>query len=103
MISGIELIAQERQRQIEKEGWTAEHDSRHKNEELAWVACYYAMPGIIVYVDGNDPAISPETMYPVTWNECWAKRDKKSRTQQLAVAGALIAAEIDRLNKQEKG
>ncbi|WP_373400076.1 hypothetical protein V8V91_10940 [Algoriphagus halophilus] len=43
MKTGIELIAEERQRQIEKEGWTSEHDAKHKNGELAHAAATYAM------------------------------------------------------------
>jgi hypothetical protein len=31
---GIERIAAERQRQIEKEGWTPAHDDQHRNDEL---------------------------------------------------------------------
>lgn len=43
MKSGIELIADERQRQIEVEKWTPEHDSEHKTFELSGAAaCYIA-------------------------------------------------------------
>jgi hypothetical protein len=31
------------------------------------------------------------------WSRNWDKRDKHSRTRRLEIAGALIAAEIDRL------
>ena len=34
-----------------------------------------------------------------TWKVSWAKRESKDRIRQLVVAGALIAAEIDRLQK----
>jgi hypothetical protein len=40
----IELIAAERKRQIEEEGWTAEHDEQWKKGELAKAAMCYAMP-----------------------------------------------------------
>lgn len=43
MKTGIELIAEERERQITKEGWTPEHDAEHKNGELANAAAVYAL------------------------------------------------------------
>ena len=42
--TGIELIADERKRQIEVEGWTAEHDAEHYESELAYAAAVYANP-----------------------------------------------------------
>jgi hypothetical protein len=44
MKTGIELIAEERKRQIEVEGWTAEHDDEHTDGELALAAVCYATP-----------------------------------------------------------
>jgi hypothetical protein len=35
---GLSLIAAERQRQIEAEGWTSEHDDEHVNGEIALAA-----------------------------------------------------------------
>ena len=35
MKTGLEIIAAERQRQIEQEGWTPEHDAEHVNDEMA--------------------------------------------------------------------
>lgn len=43
MKTGIELIAEERQRQITEEGWTPEHDINHTNGQLASAAACYAM------------------------------------------------------------
>lgn len=45
--TGVELIAAERRRQVDVEEWTAEHDADHRDGELAWAACYYAMPCMI--------------------------------------------------------
>jgi hypothetical protein len=39
--SGIELIAEERQRQIEVEGYSKEHDSQHKASEFIEAANSY--------------------------------------------------------------
>lgn len=41
MTKGVELISVERQRQIEVEGWTQEHDAHHDNQELAHAAVVY--------------------------------------------------------------
>src|SRR5690242_14227731 len=40
---GVELIRVERIRQIEEEGWTAEHDENHQEGELARAAAAYAL------------------------------------------------------------
>jgi hypothetical protein len=44
-MTGAELIAAERQRQIEVEGWTPEHDAAHDGGELAIAAACYAVEG----------------------------------------------------------
>jgi predicted kinase len=94
---GVALIAAERRRQVEAEGFSAEYDDTRQDSELAWAACYYAMP-CIMHVDGCQ--ILPQDIFAETgWDQQWAKRDHKSRVRQLAVAGALIAAEIDRLQR----
>ena len=41
MKKGIELIAEERQRQIEVEGYSAQHDSQHDFREFAQAASTY--------------------------------------------------------------
>jgi hypothetical protein len=88
----VEPNALERQRQITEEGWTPEHDAQHKHGELAWAACYYAMP----YPIGS--YITPLDMFMQTgWHWKWAKRDDKDRKHQIIVAGALLLAEWDRL------
>jgi hypothetical protein len=43
MKSGVELIADERRRQIDKEGWTYEHDDGHTDGSIAMAAAVYAM------------------------------------------------------------
>lgn len=87
MESGIELIASERQRQIDTEGWTIEHDNTHTKGELAQAAMVYAMPFKL------RPFLQPTKLWP--WNLKWWKPGE--RINELTKAGALIAAEIDRL------
>lgn len=106
MKTGIELIALERLRQIEAEGWTPEHDAMHDKGELAEAAAYYAItPGQRAWLDNSELFISANnglgtSMWP--WRPEWFKPSPNDRVKELTKAGALIAAEIDRLqnNKQ---
>jgi hypothetical protein len=90
---GSGLIAAERFRQIGQEHYTREHDDRHDNDELALAAVSYAAPR----------GWRPPGGMPVTWP--WRHSDWKplpdDRIRELAKAGALIAAEIDRLLRLE--
>lgn len=42
MKTGVELIAEERQRQMDVEGWTPEHDDKHQRDEMNIAARCYA-------------------------------------------------------------
>ena len=44
MKTGIQLIQEERERQISKKGWTSEHDDTHSDDSLACAAAVYALP-----------------------------------------------------------
>ena len=87
-MTGVELIAAERQRQIDVEGWTPEHDDTHSSGQmLAAANCY------IRKTQGRDWLISG---WP--WaDEC--PKPSKDPVRNLVKAGALIAAEIDRLQR----
>lgn len=92
---GLALIAAERKRQIEKEGWTPEHDDEHEDEALAKAAACYADPDRRMTF-GDYPM-------PVGWPwdaEAW-KPTPDNRVRELVKAGALIAAEIDRLKRED--
>lgn len=89
-MTGIELIAKERQEQIEKHGWTKEHDSGHTSGALRVVAATLAVVG--TYARVNDPSERGTGENP------WGLEKKLvDDVHRLKVAGALIAAEIDRL------
>jgi hypothetical protein len=103
--SGIGRIFGERNRQMNAEGWTAEHDDEHALGELALAAVAYASP-FPVKVKG--PVMLPGHFFstevwrdPWPWDEDCDKRKKHSRIRQLEIAGALVAAEIDRLERLE--
>lgn len=118
MTEGTERIAAERQRQIEKEGWTPEHDDEHDGGELALAAVCFAAPTKILVGDLESTLLIFRDPWPDTWLDDWDKRlqyganlgedgdpilpDPKTYTDDeridlLTKAGALIAAEIDRL------
>lgn len=92
---GVSIIAAERQRHFTVEGWTPEHDDEHEHGELAVAAACYAVEGTDARV--SYPRDDPEgSGWP--WGEQWWK--PKDDIRNLARAGALIAAEIDRLQRQ---
>ncbi len=73
---GVKLIAEERQRQHEQLGWTPEHDRQHDDGAIVIAAVHYALPR----------------------NMCKeAPAARAERIRDLSKAGALLAAEIDRL------
>ena len=97
--TGVERIASERQRQIESEGWSADHDSHHRNGELSMAAACYAA-GEPIFIEHPANAGRDRVFHdPWPWDRCWDKRENHSRIRQLEIAGALIAAEIDRLQR----
>jgi hypothetical protein len=93
-VSGIDLISQERQRQITEEERTAEHDAEHATGELAIAAAIYALPDAERDYIHSDRYRCPQG-WP--WTIEWWKPTPDDRVRELVKAGALIAAEIDRL------
>ncbi len=86
-MTGAESIAAERQRQIDEEGWTAKHDDTFWSGQLVYAAISYAR--------ARNRDSRPPGMWPWT-SEWWKPKDYRSN---LVRAGALIAAEIDRLDR----
>lgn len=94
--SGAYRIFVERSRQTEVEGWTAEHDAEHDTCELSAASVAY-----IHHAVGQANGICwPEDEPPVPagwpWHRDWWK-PSDDPVRDLEKAGALIAAEIDRL------
>ncbi|HWK65355.1 MAG TPA: hypothetical protein VNS34_10465 [Rhizobiaceae bacterium] len=93
---GVAAIAAERQRQIDDEGLTPEHDDEHSDGELADAAgCYAHHAGLDDA--SRSRADGPPVLWP--WADEWWK--PTTRRRDLIKAGALIAAEIDRLVRLE--
>lgn len=77
-------VLAERRRQIEEEGWTAKRDDKYKAGELAKAAACYAYGYRLA-----------ATYWP--WDLSWWK--PSNRRRDLVKAGALIIAEIERLDR----
>lgn len=89
---GAALIAAERRRQVEAEGYTPEHDDQHRHGEIAIAAACYAIHSTdawVVYPDECNPDVPGWPWGSASWKP-------KGRVRDLVRAGALIAAEIDR-------
>lgn len=94
-MKGEDLIANERAAQRRK--WEDAHDDRHDRGELAIAAAEVAIHGTGAQFDFNGEA------YPKMWATELAEKHEGDRVRQLAIAGALIAAEIDRLLRADPG
>ena len=99
-MTGIELIAVERQRQIAVEGWTPEHDDEHDAGQLSEAAACYA--DLAAYQGSHvDSPIDKRPPMGWPWSPDWWK-PSPDLIRNLVKAGALIAAEIDRLQRSHK-
>lgn len=113
---GSTRIADERRRQLDAEGWDKHHDNTHEDGELAMAAVCYAAPkpifvqattrGVVTFADpwpwdedDDKRPYNPTTAAPFDPR----KIKPEKRIRLLEKAGALIAAEIDRLLRTQKG
>lgn len=84
-------VLAERRRQIEAEGWTPEHDDEHTRGELVQAAADLCL-------DGTDFRVAdPDGDRMIGWG--LTERHRDDRRRQLVIAGALILAEIERLDR----
>ena len=86
--AALDVLA-ERCRQVEAEGWTPEHDDTHSHGEMAAAAACYAFTG------AQSPHEITNRIWP--WSFDWWKPVDNRRN--LVKAGALIIAEIERLDR----
>lgn len=106
MKTGIELIAEERQEQIEKHGRTVELDAKYnhgqyvKDDEQFNNPQLIAAASMLIHQD-DDPFRDHyirDIFIPHGWNkDIWLKMMDKPYKERIIIAGALIAAEIDRI------
>ena len=76
-------VLAERRRQVDQEGYSLENDDAHSNGQIARAAADYAMPG----------------QHPIPGVGWASNKAKHSRRDQLIKAGALVLAEIERLDR----
>lgn len=105
-MTGAEMIMDERNRQVAEEGWNATHDDEHINEELAKAAACYALPESerANHQRYEKLGLTEKFWYPRwwPWMSKWWKPSPYDRIRELVKAGALCAAEIDRLQRLKR-
>jgi hypothetical protein len=113
MKTGTQLIAEERERQISQEGWTPENDDKYDIGQLCSAATSYLFAGDCLANAGvmnKKYKCTPKSLKKeilgtskfLAWpfDDEWLKiSDDPIRS--LTKAGALIAAEIDRLQRKK--
>lgn len=111
-LSGAMLaVIAERYRQVEVEGWDAEHDDQHTDRSMALAAALYATPKPLVEVVQKKNAVEWRDPWP--WiNQAapegfadapaWDKRKRHDERRRLVIAGALIVAELERLDRERR-
>ena len=112
--TGVELIVLERARQISEEDYDDAHDDEHGGSEIAMAAaCYVASAADKRIYVMEEFAASVSFTDPWPWDERHDKRpyyknilqrpeSDVQRIRMLEKAGALIAAEIDRLIRKKR-
>jgi len=102
MSEGVALIAKERERQIAVEGFDADRDAGYVAGELiSAAACYAAMAQAQVASERYHKVmvVHPEILSLWPWHKEWWK-PSPDPVRNLEKAGALIAAEIDRVKSR---
>lgn len=88
--NAVQSVIAERQRHQSVEGWTPEHDDQYSKSQLLWASSCYVLN-----------AIHPFNRIPFDWPwtpEWWKPTNPR---RDLVKAGALILAEIERIDRQE--
>lgn len=100
MKTGVQIIAEERSRQLCDEGFSRRRDDKYADGELARAAACYALPYEIREWAGRMAGTYRSNLWP--WKSRWWKPTPENRIRELAKAGALIAAEIDRQQRMRR-
>ncbi len=88
--TGIELIAQEREKQIKRHNLTVTFDRWHNPDGELKTAAIALLK-------------HEYKEFPLSWNDIKCRRLLRNPPiKRLAIAGALIAAEIDRMNEDKR-
>lgn len=94
----LAAITEERARQIAVKGWTPERDDKLREGELSGAASAYAWASYCQQGPGYFDAETPPVMWPWEAGEFWKPSTPR---RNLVKAGALIVAELERLDRAE--
>lgn len=86
---------------MKKEGWTPGHDDLHRKFQLTKAALSYAL----AVCSPDLWSVARGFMQAPAWDWPWSKKwwkPSEDPVRNLVKAGALIAAEIDRLQRLQK-
>jgi hypothetical protein len=104
--SALRDVIAERKRQVEKEGWSTDHDDDHEDGSLARAAAAYAWAASrwdragLKDIEGNSfVAFILRTIWPDDWSYEWWK--PKSKRRDLVRAAALTLAEIEKIDREK--
>lgn len=90
MKTGVQLITEEREKQISKHGFTGEHHFNHPE----WYE-----NGQLIEASHKLSFIMSNSETPQNWDSEWFKDlCRRPYKERLIIAGALIGAEIDRIS-----
>ncbi len=90
--NAVQSVIAERQRHQSAEGWTPEHDDQYSKSQLLWASSCYVLN-----------AIHPFNRIPFDWPwtpEWWKPTNPR---RDMVKAGALILAEIERIDRAAAG
>lgn len=94
MKTGVQLITEEREKQISKHGFTGKHHFNHPE----WYE-----NGQLITASNRLSIKNTVPIPPKNWNVVWfTKLCLKTHRERLIISGALICAELDRLNYIEQ-
>lgn len=102
----FEAFAIERARQMHEKGYWPEHDDTHTAGELASAAAWYAIPH--GWADEQVEPEAAEAAHAALWPKDWSVPEVANeptiaqRKRELEKAGAMLAAEWERLVRLEK-
>lgn len=94
---GLDKIRQERLRQLAMESYGPGHDDAHTNGEIRDAALSYLEAVRMAHLAGDADLLGVPFQWP--WENESFKFDPEDPIRTLTKAGALIAAEIDRLER----
>ncbi len=95
VMSGVEFINRERTKQIHDRGFTPEADDQYTKFQLSTMACSY----VLSWISFNSMAQTLDDQLARLGLDRW--KHVTNPVDDLSKAGALVAAEIDRLMRQK--